>query len=112
MADAPFLILSLYSDLRAWAARDHDGARAGMKKIDLHTEYLTGRSVILVLDSDKAALETKAAMVSALKEKNREVEIELGKPSTPRIYDNSKLEDFMDEESWLPFKVKRMCIIC
>ena len=50
MADAPYLILNLHRDLTAWKARDPRGAKAGLRKVDLHTEYLGGRSVVLARD--------------------------------------------------------------
>ena len=68
-------------------------------------EYLTGRSVVLSLASDKVADTTKDAMADALKAFARHTHVEMGKPPMPRIYDESKLEDFVSEESWLFFQV-------
>ena len=62
MADIPFLTLTLRQDLVAWHARDHGAAQAALRKVDLHTEYLTGRSVILALASEQVDERTKGAM--------------------------------------------------
>ena len=108
MADIPFLTLSLRQDLVAWQSRDRDAARTALRKIDLHTEYLSGRSVILALASEKVNDETKSAMAQALLASDRTVTIEKGKPFMPRVYDESKIEDFVNHESWLIFKVKML----
>lgn len=105
MADVPYLMVQLHKDLLAWAARDPKGAKAAKKKADLHTEYLTGRSAILSLASDKVSDETKDAMVSALKGFPREWVVDPGKPDMPSVYEDSALEDFVSEESWLFFKL-------
>lgn len=105
MADAPFLTLALHADLSEWASRDPAGARAGQRKVDLHTEYLTGRSVVLALASEKVGDTTKKAMVAALLTFDSNTRVELGRPPMPRVYDDSKLEDFISEESWLFFQL-------
>ena len=66
MSDAPVLTLALHRDLRAWKARDPDGAHAAVKKLDHHMWHLSGRSAILALASDCVDDATKAAMASAL----------------------------------------------
>ena len=106
MADAPYLTLSLRRDLTAWKSRDLDGGKAGVKKVDLHTDYLTGRSVVLALASNKVDDDTKDAMAAKLKSFDPDYHVEMGKPEMPRVYDDSKLEDFVSEESWLFFKVR------
>ena len=110
MADAPSLLLELHKDLSDWQSRDPNGARAGLRKVDLHTEYLTGRSIIFAFASDKVQDKTKAAMAEALKSFDRNAPVEMGKPSMPRIYDDSVLQDFINEESWLFFKVRVVLI--
>ena len=104
MADAPFLTLQLHHDLEAWATRDADGARAAIRKLDLHTDYLNGRNVIFALASDRVSNETKQAMADALNAIPPS-EVDVGKPSLPRVYSNSTLESFVNEESFLFFKV-------
>ena len=69
-------------------------------------EYLTGCSVILALASKKLSVETKDAMASALKAIPFDSHVEMGKPEIPRVYEDSKLEEFVNEESWLFFRVK------
>ena len=101
MADAPFLMLSLHEDLVAWSTRDPEGAKAGLKKANLHAEYLTGRSVIFALASNKIEDATKTAMTF-----DRNAHIEIGKPNMPKVYNDSKLKDFISEESWLFFQVR------
>ena len=105
MADAPFLTLSLHQDLSAWKSRDPNGARAGLRKVDLHTEYLTGRSVILSLASDKLANEEKDEMATKLMSIPSDFHVEMGKPMMPRIYEDSVISDFVNDESWLFFWV-------
>ena len=105
MADVPALLLELRSDLLAWHSQDENGAKAALRKADLHMEYLTGRSVVLALASKKVSVETKEAMSSALKAFPDDAHVEMGKPEIPRVYEDSKLEDFVNAESWHFFKV-------
>ena len=72
----PVLILSLYQDLTEWRCRDEIIACAGLKKVDLHTEYLGGRTAILTLASDKVTDEMKDAMAEKLKSFNPNTHIE------------------------------------
>ena len=105
MAEIPVLLLELRGDILAWHSRDSNGAKAALRKADLHMEYLTGRSVVLALASEKLPVETKDAMSSALKAIPVDSHVEMGKPEIPRVYEDSKLEDFITEESWPFFKV-------
>ena len=105
MADAPYLTISLHQDLTEWKSRDPRGATAGLKKVDLHTEYLAGRNVILALASDKVSFAEKDAMATKLKDTPKDFPVEMGKPDRPRIYEDSVLADFVNEESWLFFQV-------
>ena len=75
------------------------------KKVDLHTDFLTGRNVVLALASDKVDAPTKMAVIEKMKTFDAEDDIEMGKPIIPRIYDDSQLADFVDEGSWCIFKV-------
>ena len=106
MSEVPALFLELRGDLLEWRSRDADGAKAALRKADLHMEYLTGRSVILALASKKLSFETKDAMASALRAIPVDSHVEMGKPTIPRVYEDSKLEEFVNEESWLFFWVK------
>ena len=105
LADIPLLTLQLHEDLTAWQSRDRDAARVALKKVDLHTDYLTGRSVIFALASKKVDDATKEQMVEALKAVDRGIPVEKGNPELPRIYEDSKLSDFVNAESWMVFKV-------
>ena len=49
---------------------------------------------------------TKGAMAQTLIASDREAQIEKGKPSIPRVYDDGKLEDFVNSESWIFFRVR------
>ena len=106
MADIPALMLELRTDLLAWQSRDAKGAKAAMRKADLHMEYLTGRSVVLALASKKVSVETKEAMSTALKAISKDSHVAMGKPEIPRVYEDSKLEEFITEESWHFFQVQ------
>ena len=108
MAEVPVLFLELREDLLEWRDRDANGAKAALHKADLHMEYLTGRSVILALASKKLSVETKDAMSSALKAIPVDSHVLMGKPEIPRVYKDSKLEEFISEESWHFFKVLLM----
>lgn len=90
---------------KAWKDQDEKASKAGVKKIDLHTDYCSGRNAILALASDAVDDETKAKMAAALLEQPK-VDIPKGKPVAPRILDRSELPDFINSESWLFFKVK------
>lgn len=106
MSEVPALFLELHGDLLEWRSRNADGAKAALRKADLHMEYLTGRSVILALASEKLSVETKDAMASALRAIPFDSHVKMGKPEIPRVYEDSKLEEFVNEESWLFFRVK------
>ena len=101
-------MLELHGDLLAWRSRDANGAKTALRKADLHMEYLTGRSVILALASTKLSVETKDAMATALKAIPVDSHVAMGKPEIPRVYEDSKLEEFVTEESWHFFKVLLM----
>ena len=105
MSEVPALFLELRGDLLEWRSRDADGAKAALRKADLHMEYLTGRSVVVALASDKLCNETKDAMSTALRAIPRDSHIAMGKPEIPRVYEDSRLEEFINGDSWLFFKV-------
>ena len=105
MAEVPVLLLELRGDLLAWCSRDPNGAKAALRKADLHMEYLTGRSVVVALVSKELPIETKDAMSEALKAIPVDSHVAMGKPEIPRVYEDSKLEEFITEESWHFFKV-------
>ena len=44
-------------------------------------------------------------MVEELLAFDSKTHVEMGKPTTPRIYEDSQLSDFVSEESWLFFQV-------
>lgn len=111
MAEVPVLMLELHGDLMAWRSRDPNGAKAALRKANLHMEYLTGRSVVLALASTRLSTETKDAMATALKAIPKESHVEMGKPEIPRVYEDSKLEDFVNDESWIFFKVNHIVMI-
>ena len=90
MAEVPALLLELCGDLLAWRSCDENGAKAALRKADLHMEYLTGRSVVLALASKKLPDETKDAMATALKAIPIDLHVEMGKPEIPRVYEDSK----------------------
>ena len=105
MSEVPALFLELRGDLLEWRSRDADGAKAALRKADLHMEYLTGRSVVVALASDKLCNETKDAMSTALRAIPRDSPVAMGKPEIPRVYEDSRLEEFINGDSWLFFKV-------
>ena len=75
-----------------------------MRKLDLHSDYLSERNVVVAFASDFVDNATKAEMAERLLEQDV-VEVEKGKPIAPRIYKESTLASFIGEESWLLFKV-------
>ena len=92
----------------AWQARDRDAARVALKKMDsIHTDFFSGRFVVFALASKKINVETKEAMVEALKAVDRGIPVEKGNPELPRIYEGSKLPDFINAESWMLFEVRK-----
>ena len=72
---------------------------------------LNGRNVILALassDFDETTtfnISTKEKMAHALNSTSDLSDLECGKPVAPRIYQDSNLEDFVNEESWLFFQL-------
>lgn len=81
MAEIPVLLLR--GDLLAWRSRDANGAKAALRKADLHMEYLTGRSMVVALASKKLPVETKDAISMALKAILIDSHVEMGKPEIP-----------------------------
>ena len=81
MAEIPVLLLR--GDLLAWRSRDANGAKAALRKADLHMEYLTGRSMVVALASKKLPVETKDAISMALKAILIDSHFEMGKPEIP-----------------------------
>ena len=110
-ADAPFLTLSLWRDLQKWAARDPALSDTLLRKLANHTWYLTGRNVVFAFFSRRVDDLTKQRMADAMKRpENHRQEIPPGKPSLPSITPESKLEDFVNSESWLLFEVNDISI--
>ena len=66
LADAPFLTLKLYQELKKYTKINEKCANAASKKLDLHTDYLNGRSVVLALASRRVSNKIKEAMAKAL----------------------------------------------
>ena len=110
-ADAPFLTLALWNDLQKWATRDPSLSAAVLRKLALHTWYLSGRHVVFSLFSRLVDNETKAKIVAAMREpENQACEIPPGKPTLPRISSGDTLDLFVDNESWMFFQVNIACI--
>ena len=107
LADAPALTLELYQDLQKWTTIDEQGGKAALKKLDLHTDYLNGRSVVMAFASTKVDAKTKEAMANALMA-IEPISLETGKPDIPRVYLDSSLECYIDEESWQFFKLSHI----
>ena len=105
-ADAPFLTLSLWKDIHEWASRDPSLSAVLKRKLDGHTWYLSGRHVVFSLFSSKVDSSTKKKIADAmLLPENEPCDIPPGKPTLPKISPDSCLEDFVDWESWLLFKL-------
>ena len=51
LADTPQVMLKLHQNLQKWSAIDKEGAKAALRKLDLHTDYLNGRSVAVAFAS-------------------------------------------------------------
>ena len=103
-AEAPFMTLSLWKGLQRWAAREPSLSSACIRKLDLHTWYVSPSHVPLALFSKMVLVKTKEAIVKALHE-NPPSPVLMGKPERPRIYEDSTLESFVTSEAWLFFKV-------
>ena len=97
-ADALFLTLSFWKDLRRWEARDPSLSSACLRKLDSHTWFLSPRHVIFGFFSAKMDNETKMEIVKALMA-NPKFDVPMGKPERPSIYEDSKLEGFVTFES-------------
>ena len=97
-ADAPHLTLMLWKDLKKWAARNPALSAVCLKKLDLHTWYLSPRSILLALFSSQVSDESKTAITIAMKE-NPPILLDIGKPEKPKIYHDSTLSSFVNSES-------------
>jgi hypothetical protein len=104
LEDVPSLTLKLHHDLKRWEEMDKVGARAAIRKLDLHVDYLSGRNVIFSLASKDVSDEEKGEMAKTLLSYSK-VELDLGKPTIPNVYEDSRLRDFINEESWHFFAV-------
>jgi hypothetical protein len=90
---------------QAWEVRDKKASLAAIKKLDGHTDYVSGRNVILALASNAVDDATKRKMADTLLQQPK-VEIPKGKPHAPHVYEDSELIDFINSESWLFFQVR------
>ena len=95
--NVPVLSLKLFKALKSWSINDKDGAEAACRKLNLHTDYLNGRNVILALASSDVSISTKDKMAHALNSTSDLSDLECGKPVAPCIYQDSNLEDFVNE---------------
>ena len=102
--DVPALTLKLQRDLSSWCVIDPEGAKAASRKLDLHTEYVNGRNVVLAFASDKISDVEKQQLAARLLE-TPEIELECGKPGNPYVYEDSELTEFINEDSWLIFQL-------
>lgn len=104
-ADAPFLTISLWNDLRKWASRDPALSAAALRVLERHTWYLSGRHVPFALFSHLVDDDTKGRIAGALlKPENAACKIPPGKPTLPSIEPDVGIEDFVTPESWLLFQ--------
>jgi hypothetical protein len=103
-ADSPFLTLSLWKDLKRWEVRDKELSKECLKKVNLHTMYLSGCHVILAFWSDKVSDEVKMRMAAVLLDCPR-IPTPIGKPDRPQMDEDKELHDFVDSQSWLFFEV-------
>ena len=104
-ADASFLTLSLWNDMQQWDSRDPSLSACLLRKLSNHTWYLTGRHAVFSLFSRLIDNDTKAKIVSAMKDpENQARKIPPGKPSLQRISPEDTLDVFTDGEFWLLFE--------
>ena len=108
LADCPFLTLNLFKDLKKWSSFDSSTSKSAMRKVDNHCDYLSGRNVVLSLASDLVDAETKTNIAKALTGFQKPKTFSPGKPELPKVYDDSKLEEFVTEDSWLIFHLLKI----
>ena len=101
-ADAPYLTLMLWKDLNEWSVRDEALSSACKRKVDLHTWYLSPRHIPLALFSNLVSDETKKAIATTLL-KYPKADFQIGKSELPKVYEDSTLQGFINNELWLFF---------
>ena len=111
LCNAPVMTLQLRQDLKAWAQRDPKASKDAIRKLDLHVDYVHARHVTIALaspllkNSEKQELATTILKNDPRDENGNYPEFPMGKPEMPRVYGDSRLPDFVSEESWLVFEV-------
>lgn len=104
-ADAPFLTLSLWKDVKQWEVRDKFLSRECLRKLDGHTWYLGQAMVVLAFWSLKVDADVKMKMAQVLLSSPK-TSFPVGfKPDLPRVYEDSELPEFVGSSSWLLFEV-------
>ena len=103
-ADVPFLTLTFWKDLKRWAVRDPALSSVCIKKLDMHTWYLSPRCILLSLFSNLVEEDMKSDIARALLQ-NPYCPVQMGKPDRSRGYEDSTLSSFVTGESWLIFKL-------
>ena len=116
LCNAPVLTLRLHHDLEAWKARDPVASKAAVRKLDLHLDYVHARNVTVALasplldDTEKGELAATIVDNDPRDENGNYPAFSMGKPQMPRVYSDSRLPDFVSEESWLIFDVSFLCL--
>jgi hypothetical protein len=102
----------LWKDLEKWRQYDEVIAEAAQKKLARHLSYLHGRQVSYAFFSNKVDDDEKEAMAQRLLFFKDQVKDEIlwGKPDSKsiRVSADSKLRDFVTEESWLLAQITKI----
>jgi len=101
-ADAPHLTLMLWKDFKRWTVRDHDLSSVCLKKLDMHTWYLSPRNITLALFS-KQVDDVKMCYNQCFE--NSQSQVDFRNPKKLQIYEESTLYSFVNNEYWLFFEL-------
>ena len=97
--------------MEAWSSRDPVASRMAVRKLDLHLDYVHVRNIPFALasplldDAEKGELAATILQSDPRDENGNYPTFSMGKPQMPRVYSDSRLPDFVSEESWLIFDV-------
>ena len=83
-----------------WSVQDKALCSVCKLKVDLHTWHLQPSTYHLALISNLVGDKTKNAIATALM-KYPKTDFGIGKPELPKVYEDSTLQGFINNESWL-----------
>ena len=104
-SEAAYMDLQMFKDLYIYMRFDPEIADAVIKVFNRHTWYLTEELVAFAFCSKRISDESKRDLADKMLLFERPGEYRPGKPSLPKVTEESELVDFIGSNSWLVFDI-------